>query len=114
MEFVVEDIHLRHGGIVHGGMLATVLDTVTGHAAYTLAPSDGEVVTIQLNINMTASAKLGDRIIASAHAQHSGRRTAVIHGELCRDDGKLLATGSITVLFVAEGIHATPTTSKAE
>jgi uncharacterized protein (TIGR00369 family) len=104
LEFVVEEIHLRHGGIVHGGMYATVLDTVTGHTAYSIAPNGTEVVTIQLSMNMTATAKLGDRIIATGQVVHSGRRTAVVQGELRRSDGKLLATGSTTIFFVSEGI----------
>lgn len=104
VEFVVEEVHLRHGGIAHGGALATVLDTVAGHAAYSIAPPGAEVVTIQMNLNLTATARSGDRVVATAHALHHGRRTAVIQGELRRSDGRLLAAGSITVFFVHEGL----------
>jgi uncharacterized protein (TIGR00369 family) len=104
LEFVVDEIHLRHGGIVHGGVYATVLDTVAGYAAYSVAPPGADVVTMQLNMNMTAGAKVGERIVATAHAVHSGRRTAVIQGELRRSDGKLLITGSATMFFVGEGL----------
>ncbi len=100
MEFVIEDIHLRHGGVAHGGVFATVLDTVTGYAGYIVGPPNHEVLTIQLNVNMTATARLGDRVIATARVLHSGRRTAVTQGELRREDGKLLATGSATLFFV--------------
>lgn len=104
LEFVVEDIHLRPGGLVHGGVLATVLDTVTGFAAYSIAPPGNEVLTMQLNMNMTATAKQGDRIIATGQAVHAGRRTAVVNGEIRLTSGKLLATGSTTMFFVAEGL----------
>ena len=100
MEFVIEEIHLRPGGVVHGGVFATVLDTVTGYAGYLVALPGSEVLTMQLNVNMTATAKLGERVIATAKAIHSGRRTAVVLGELRRDDGKLLASGSATLFFV--------------
>ena len=100
LEFVVEEIHLRPGGVVHGGVFATVLDTVTGYVGYIVGPPNHEVLTMQLNVNMTSTAKLGDRLIATAKALHSGRRTAVVHGELRREDGKLLATGSATLFFV--------------
>lgn len=102
MEFTVEPIHLRRGGIVHGGMYATVLDTVVGYAAYHAAPPGTDVVTMQLNINMTAPAKAGDRIIATARPVHVGRRTTVVQGELRRGDGALLATGSATLFFLEE------------
>lgn len=103
LEFVVDEVHLRHGGIVHGGVYATVLDTVAGYAAYSVAPQGTDVVTMQLSMNMTAAARLGERIIATARTVHSGRRTAVVQGELRRDDGKLLTTGSATMFFVGEG-----------
>jgi uncharacterized protein (TIGR00369 family) len=80
------------------------MDTVTGYAAYTVAPEGAEVVTMQLNLNMTGTARLGDRIIATAKVAHAGRRTAVVTGEVRRADGTLLATGSSTVFFVQEGV----------
>lgn len=104
LELVVEEIHLRPGGLMHGGVLATLLDTVTGFAAYSVAPVGNEVLTMQLNLNMTATAKLGDRIIATARVAHAGRRTAVVTGEIRLAGGKLLATGSATMFFVAEGL----------
>jgi uncharacterized protein (TIGR00369 family) len=100
LELLVEEIHLRSGGVVHGGIFATLLDTVTGYAAYSAAPKGAEVLTIQLNMNMTATARQGDTIIATASVVHSGRRTAVVTGELRLPDGKLLVTGSGTFFFV--------------
>ena len=104
MEFTVQDVHLRLGGIVHGGVYATVLDTVTGYAAYSVAPPGHEVVTMQLNLNMTASAKLGETVVATAKVLHTGKRTAVISSELRLADGKLLATGTATMFFVPGAI----------
>ena len=95
---------LAPGGVVHGGIFATLLDTVAGYAAYTVAPKDADVLTIQLNLNMTATARLGERIIATAKAVHAGRRTAVVNGELRLPDGKLLVTGSGTFFFVDGGV----------
>lgn len=104
LELVVEDIHLRPGGVVHGGIYATLLDTVTGYAAYTGGPEGVEVLTIQLNMNMTATARLGECLIATAKAVHVGRKTAVVNGEIRLPDGKLLVTGSGTFFFVEGGL----------
>lgn len=106
LEMIVEEIHLRPGGLVHGGFNATLMDTVTGYAAYTVAPEGAEVLTMQLNLNMTATARLGDRIIAAAQVVHAGRRTAVVTGEIRRVDGRLLATGSATLFFVQGGLDS--------
>jgi len=105
VEMVVEEIHLRHGGLLHGGVIATLLDTVMGVAAYTVAPNKAEVVTMQLNVNMTGSARLGDRIIADSNCVHSNRRMAVMQSTLHNGEGKLLATGSATMIFLSEGLR---------
>lgn len=104
LEFVVKEIHLRHGGVLHGGMYATVLDTVAGYTAYGVAPPDAELVTVALNLNLTATGKLGDRLIVTANVAHAGRRTAVVQGDIRRADGKLLGTGTVTIFFVNEGL----------
>ena len=106
MELVVEEIHLRPGGVVHGGVYATLLDTVSGYGAYISAPAGCEVLTIQLNMNMTATAQLGDRLIAKAKAVHVGRRTAVVNGEIRLPNGKLIVTGSGTFFFVDGGLKS--------
>ena len=103
---VVEEIHLRPGGVMHGGMVATLLDTVMGHAAYSLAPEGAEVMTMQLNINMTGTARLGERVVARSQTAHSGRRTAVVNGTLQLASGKLLATGSATMFILPEGVRS--------
>jgi uncharacterized protein (TIGR00369 family) len=104
LEFTIEEIHLRHGGVAHGGLYAAVIDTVAGYTAYTVSPGGSDLVTIQLNLNMTGTAKLGDRIVATSEVAHAGRRTAVIQVEVRRHDGKLLAIGSVTLFFVTEGL----------
>lgn len=103
LEMVVEEFHLRHGGLMHGGMLATLLDSVTGFAAYSVVKKSSDVLTMQLNLNMTATAKLGQRVIATAKVVHAGNRTAVVTAEIRLADGKLLATGSAT-MFIVEKI----------
>ena len=102
MEMNVEEIHLRPGGLVHGGVFATLLDTVMGYEAHRAAPKDAEVLTIQLNLSMCATARLGEQVIATARVAHAGRRTAVVNGEIRRPDGKLLVTGNAT-FFIVEG-----------
>lgn len=104
LELTIEEIHLRPGNLVHGGVFATLLDTVTGFAAYCAAPPGSEVLTIQLNMSMTATARLGEHVICTAKAVHSGSRTAVVTGEIRRADGKLLVTGSATFFLLKGGV----------
>ena len=92
--------HLRTGGIAHGGIIATLMDTALGLAASTKAPEGSDLVTAQLNVNFIRPAWLGEQLVASARVQHSGRKTAVATGQIHTEDGALVATGSATLVFV--------------
>lgn len=92
--------HLRSLGIAHGGMLATLLDSVMGLDATQGAPADHYAVTIQLNVNYIRPGFLGETLIATSTMSHRGRSTAVARGELRTESGALVATGSATFAFV--------------
>jgi acyl-coenzyme A thioesterase PaaI-like protein len=76
-ERVVGDITLgpAHGGapgLVHGGVVATLLDEVLGHAAISTGVS---VVTATLNVRYHAPTPLGVPLRCEGYiAEHSGRR----------------------------------------
>jgi uncharacterized protein (TIGR00369 family) len=93
--------HLRSLGIVHGGVVATLLDSVMGLDASREAPADHYVVTVQLNVNFIRPAFPPERLIASSETRHRGRMTAVAQGEIRTEEGALVATGSATFCFVA-------------
>ena len=92
--------HLRTGGIAHGGVVATLMDTALGLAASTKAPDGLDVVTAQINVNFIRPAWLGERLTATAQVQHSGRKTAVATGQIHTEDGALVATGSATLVYL--------------
>jgi len=99
-EMTVDEKHLRTLGLMHGGVTATLLDTAMGYAAVTVAPEDRQVVTVQLNLNYVRPAWKSERLVATGEIRHSGRQTAVAHGELRTADGTLVASGSATMMFV--------------
>ena len=91
----VEPQHLNAGGIVHGGLTATMLDHVGGMA---VKPSkDNRWVTINLNVNYLGMGKLGDTLTATANPIRLGASVAVINCELRNQDGNLV--GSATATF---------------
>lgn len=96
----VSDQLLRTHGILHGGVVATLLDTALGRAVATVCQSDQDVVTAQLNINFVRPVWSGETLLATGEVQHHGRQTAVARGEIRTDDDVLVATGSGTFLFV--------------
>ncbi len=92
--------HLRTGGIAHGGVIATLMDTSLGLAAITMAPHGLDVVTAQINVNFIRPAWQGERLAARAEIRHAGRKTAVGNGQILNESGTLVATGSATFLYI--------------
>jgi uncharacterized protein (TIGR00369 family) len=108
VELVVLPQHLRSFGIVHGGVLATLLDSAMGMAASTLASSSHGVVTVQLNANFVRPAREGETLVATGEVKHAGRRTAVTFGEIYTAAGVLVASGSATFMHRPPGDASDP------
>lgn len=100
VELTVTERHLRTFGMVHGGIVATLLDASMGVAAMTRAPQDHDVVTVQLNVNFIRAAWEGETLSATGELLHSGRRTAVGRGEIHTSGGALVASGTATFMFI--------------
>jgi len=99
-ELAVAEPHLRTHGILHGGVVATLLDTAMGYAAVSVAPADFNVVTIQINVNFVKAVLLGETILTTGEVQHRGRQTAVARGEIRNANNQLVAAGTATFMFV--------------
>lgn len=91
----LEPRHMNRHGIVHGGMVATVLDVVCGNTAMQFFDPDGnaDLVTVSLNLSYVGSTRTG-AITARARPTGGGKSIAYIYGELFDDTGRLLATAN--------------------
>jgi uncharacterized protein (TIGR00369 family) len=67
-------------GFLHAGVVATVLDSACGYAALTLMPSDAEVLTVELKINLLAPAA-GDRVVAEGEVVRAGGTLTTCRGD---------------------------------
>jgi uncharacterized protein (TIGR00369 family) len=92
--------HLRTLGIAHGGVIATLLDSVMGLTATQSSPPDHYVVTAQINVHFIRPAFEGETLVASSEIRHTGRKTAVAQGELRTAENALVATASATFVYV--------------
>ncbi|GMK39560.1 thioesterase [Paenibacillus sp. CCS19] len=84
--------HLNMGGIVHGGVLASLLDNTMGLALMVTFPGE-MIVTAQLNIHYLAPSQ-GGELRCEASMVHRSRRTATMEGHIYGRDGELLAWAS--------------------
>lgn len=83
-------------GMVHGGVAATLLDTVLGSAVHTTLPPATGYATTDLQVRFVRGLKADSgRVIATGTVVHSGRRQATAEGRVeVESTGKLIATGT--------------------
>lgn len=69
------DLTQQHG-FLHAGVVASVLDSACGYAAFTLMPADAAVLSVEFKVNLLAPAR-GDRLMARAEVKRAGRTVTV-------------------------------------
>ena len=88
-------------GIVHGGIAATMLDTVMGCAVHTTLAAGVGYTTLELKVNYIRAARTdGQLLTAEGTVIHTGRRTATAEGKVLDGDGKLVAHATTTCLIL--------------
>ena len=92
--------HYNPLGSVHGGWMATLLDSCVGCAVHTLLPPGKAYTTLELKVNFVKA--LSDRVPlvrAVGDVIHSGSRVATAEGRLVGPDGTLYAHATTTCLI---------------
>lgn len=105
MEVEVQDLHRNYYGGAHGGLIATLVDSVAFFAR-PLLPSGLEMTTTQINVTYVRPAAVGDRLISRCELAHLGRRTASVTVRVERADGALVAHGTVGLMVVAGDVTA--------
>jgi len=88
----------RDGGLIHGGVLASLIDTASAFATLTLIEPEQRAVTIDLTVHYLR-AVTGGTTKAHARALRAGRRVIVLSVEVTNQDGALVATAVTTYLI---------------
>jgi len=95
--------HKQLNNVVHGGILAAMVDTASAIAAYTTVPAGVALATVELKINYLEGVA-GGRIKAEAHVLRTGRNFVVTECEVFDRKGTLAAKALLT--FGAAGGHS--------
>ncbi|QRE72659.1 PaaI family thioesterase [Methylobacterium aquaticum] len=86
-------------GSVHGGALATLLDSVMGCAVHSTLPAGRGYTTLEIKVNyLRAVTEVSGTVTATGRVVHAGRRQAVAEASLTDAAGRLCATASTTCL----------------
>jgi uncharacterized protein (TIGR00369 family) len=95
--FEVTDRVLQPFGIVHGGALAALAETVCSAATYDAVSGDGMVAMGQSNQASFLRPISAGTVHAVAIARHRGRTTWIWDCELTDDDGRLCSLVRMTI-----------------
>ena len=96
VECIITENHLNMGGVVHGGIHATMLDTAMGGTLVSTLKEEEWCATAQLDISYINPAKLGEKLNASASVVRRGRNLAHLEGNLVSEKNQLIATAKGT------------------
>lgn len=104
MEFQVRQEMCNPAGVLHGGVIAGILDEVAGIAIYSLGQPTHHT-TINLVIDYFVPSLVNDTVIAAAMIIKQGRKISHVQAELSNSQtGRLLARASTNVIWIEMAI----------
>ncbi len=93
----IDERHFQPFGLVHGGVVATLIDTATFWAAFLRLPPDAGLVNIDLKLNYLQPASAG-RLTATGRCIRPGRTLSYTEAHVHDENGELLAHGTSTLM----------------
>ncbi len=101
MSMTLEEKHMNPEGVVHGGVITTLMDEATGHAIVTIrgleAMAETPHATVDMSVSFLSGARVGEELVCQARTLRIGRAVAFAEAEVRRrvsDD--LVAKGAFT------------------
>ena len=96
------EFHYNPLSTVHGGVAATLLDSVMGCAIHSTLPAGRGYTTLEIKINyVRAITTATGRLNAEGKTVHVGRQVATAEGRLVDAEGRLYAHGTTTCIILA-------------
>jgi uncharacterized protein (TIGR00369 family) len=101
---VLEERHTNPNGVVHGGVLCTLMDEACGMAVVTVRGMDAMMAaphaTIDMNVSFLSGARPGDKLTVEAKSLRVGRSVCFAEAEVRRNEDTLMAKGRFTFAVV--------------
>ena len=95
------ECHLQPYGIVHGGVVATIIDTATFWAAFLRLPEDSGLVNVDLKLNYLQSV-IDGKLTARGTCIRSGRSICYSEASVYNENDSLIAHGTSTLMVLSE------------
>mgnify|MGYP001829230184 FL=1 len=97
----VDHCHMQPFGIVHGGVLSTLIDTATFWAVFMRLPEDAGLVNIDLKLNYLRPVSKG-HLTAEGRCIRAGCSINYAEAGVKDSDGRLLAHGTSTLMVLPD------------
>ena len=101
LQFEPKEEHLNLFSTVHGGILASLLDTGMGCALMTLLEAGEHHTIVDLHAKYLRPVTLQKSpLIVRCEVEHRGKRQCTMSGDVVCPDGKLCATATATAMIL--------------
>jgi uncharacterized protein (TIGR00369 family) len=99
-----DESHYNPIGSVHGGFVATLLDSVCGCAVQSTLPAGTAYTSLDLNVSFLRGITVDTgRVVATGRVTKPGSRAAFVEADVKDASGRLLATATSTCLVFPAG-----------
>jgi uncharacterized protein (TIGR00369 family) len=88
-------------GAVHGGLVCTLLDSACGCAVHSTLPAGTGYTSVEIKVSYLRPVQAGDELVAHGWVTKPGRRVAFAEGDVRDAEGRIVATGSSTLLIMS-------------
>jgi uncharacterized protein (TIGR00369 family) len=94
----------QQNGYFHAGVSGAIADSACGYAAFSLAPLDSSVLTVEYKVNLLAPAA-GETLIACGTVLRSGKTLKICRGDVfvVKDGAEHLCATTLATIMVLEG-----------
>lgn len=107
IELELGEQHLQPFGLVHGGVIATLIDTATFWAVFMRLPPDAGLVNVDLKLNYLKAVKAGT-LRAEGRSIKSGKSICYSEAHVFDGRGSRIAHGTSTLMILpGKGLETT-------
>jgi uncharacterized protein (TIGR00369 family) len=101
LEVQLGEKHLQPFGMVHGGVMASVVDAAAFWAVFPQVEKGKGLTTVEMKINYLAPAQKG-KLLVQGRSIKIGRTLALGEGQVKDEKGILVAHGTATMMVVPD------------
>jgi uncharacterized protein (TIGR00369 family) len=87
--------HCNARGTVHGGILATLADVALGYVTASASDPPASLVTVNLSLDYTGAARIGDWLETRIEIQRQTSRLAFANGYIVVNDARIVRVSAV-------------------